>query len=114
MIYRGAVLVLLLGEILVGCNNAGRLSTSAIRPSPCEIAHVTYTRMWWKFDDSVSVMDGRRTTFASDSDFLNHTLILRCSGANLRHDLLCKDGKFDVYVVTDDCREQRPRCANRV
>lgn len=55
------------------------------------------------FSESVNAVDGKRTSVASlhgPSD--DEAVIIRCHGAELQRDLLCRRGNLDAYVVTDN------------
>jgi hypothetical protein len=89
--------VLLLGGSLIACNRAPRV----VSPSNCEIRNVSVAASRWVFSETVDAMDGRKTSVASLHSLVGD-VIIRCRGAELQRDLLCRRGKMDAYVATDN------------
>ncbi len=85
---------------ITGCRQeASSPKTSAV-PSACEISNPAKSGSLWEFSESENVMDGKKKTTAMLSNSVGSSIVIRCTGARLMDDLLCKKGKLEAYVTT--------------
>lgn len=97
---------ILLGLVfLVGCSPkqiSDRSAKGTTPTSPCEISNPGNADVDWQFSEEVNSIDGKETSIAALNWVDGTGVLLRCGGADLTRDLLCRSGKLEAYVVTDE------------